>query len=168
MTHDVERVLADVDADHGESLRCVSETWHAPCLERPLPASRTGRAGARPDHSISGHLRASTHCPRSRLDCCERERQLRVSAFRGAFWVSPSSCKDGRAAMRWCVSVGAVLVAGAIVGGDVAGIAAPSPKSRFAETKHNVPSVNVELVIAVDVSYSMDMDELAIQREGYA
>jgi hypothetical protein len=25
--------------------------------------------------------------------------------------------------MRWCVSVGAVLVAGTIVGGDVAGIA---------------------------------------------
>ena len=70
--------------------------------------------------------------------------------------------------MRWCVSVGAVLVAGAIVGGDVAGIAAPSPKPRFADTKHNVPSVDVELVIAVDVSYSMDMDELAIQREGYA
>src|SRR5258708_20141496 len=70
--------------------------------------------------------------------------------------------------MRWCVSVGAVLVAGAIGGGDVAGIAAPSPKSRFAETKHNVPSVNVELVIAVDVSYSMDMDEVGIQGEGYA
>src|SRR5436190_15775924 len=70
--------------------------------------------------------------------------------------------------MRWCVSVGVVLVAGAIVGGDVAGIAAPSPKSRFADAKHNVPAVNVELVIAVDVSYSMDMDELAIQREGYA
>src|SRR5436853_3609300 len=70
--------------------------------------------------------------------------------------------------MRWCISVGAVLVAGAIVGGDVAGIAAPSPKSRFADTKHNVPVVDVELVIAVDVSYSMDMDELAIQREGYA
>jgi Protein of unknown function (DUF1194) len=68
--------------------------------------------------------------------------------------------------MGWCVSVGAVLVAGAIVG--AAGIAAPSPKSRFADTKENVPSVNVELVIAVDVSYSMDMDELAIQREGYA
>ena len=70
--------------------------------------------------------------------------------------------------MRWCVSVGAVLVAGAIVGADVAGIAAPSPKSRFADTKHNVPSVDVELVIAVDVSYSMDLDELAVQREGYA
>src|SRR6202163_4365126 len=70
--------------------------------------------------------------------------------------------------MRWCVSVGAVLVAGTIVGGDVAGIAAPSLKSRFADTKDNVPSVDVELVIAVDVSYSMDLDELAVQREGYA
>src|SRR3954469_13394943 len=69
--------------------------------------------------------------------------------------------------MRWCVSVGAVLIAGTIVGGDVAGIAAPRPKSRFADTKH-VPSVDVELIIAVDVSYSMDMDELAVQREGYA
>jgi hypothetical protein len=70
--------------------------------------------------------------------------------------------------MRWCVSVAALLFAGAIVGGDVAGIAAPGPNSRFADTGHNAPSVNVELVIAVDVSYSMDMDELAIQRTGYA
>ncbi|MDE5444301.1 DUF1194 domain-containing protein [Bradyrhizobium sp. CSA207] len=70
--------------------------------------------------------------------------------------------------MRWCVSVGAALVAGTIVGGDVTGIAVPSSKSRFANTNHSVQPVNVELVIAVDVSYSMDMDELAIQREGYA
>jgi len=70
--------------------------------------------------------------------------------------------------MRRCVSVGAVLVACAIVGGDVAGIAAPGPKSRFGDTGPHAPSVNVELVIAVDVSYSMDMDELAVQREGYA
>jgi len=70
--------------------------------------------------------------------------------------------------MRWCVSVGAVLVAGAIVGGDVAGIAAPGPKSGFTDTGQRAPSVNVELVIAVDISFSMDMDELAIQREGYA
>jgi len=68
--------------------------------------------------------------------------------------------------MRWCVSIGAVLVAGAILGGDVAGIAAPNP-GRLAD-KETVPSVDVELVLAVDVSYSMDMDELAIQREGYA
>ena len=70
--------------------------------------------------------------------------------------------------MRWCISVGAVLVAGAIVGGDVGGIAAPSPKPRLVDTERNAPFVNVELVIAVDVSYSMDMDELAVQREGYA
>jgi uncharacterized protein YbaA (DUF1428 family) len=69
--------------------------------------------------------------------------------------------------MRWCVSIGAVLVAGAIAGGDVDGIAAPTPRSQLADAK-DVPSVDVELVLAVDVSYSMDMDELAIQREGYA
>src|SRR3979490_775606 len=77
--------------------------------------------------------------------------------------------------MRWCVSIGAVLVAGAIAGGDVAGIAAPGPKNQLSHQlghrladKETVPSVDVELVLAVDVSYSMDMDELAIQREGYA
>jgi hypothetical protein len=77
--------------------------------------------------------------------------------------------------MRWCVSIGAVLVAGAMAGGDVAGIAAPNPRNQLghelghqlADSKDN-PSVDVELILAVDVSYSMDMDELAIQREGYA
>ena len=73
--------------------------------------------------------------------------------------------------MRWCVSIGAVLVAGAMAGGDVAGIAAPNPSNQLGpqlSEKENLPSVDVELIIAVDVSYSMDMDELAIQREGYA
>jgi uncharacterized protein YbaA (DUF1428 family) len=69
--------------------------------------------------------------------------------------------------MRWCVSIGAVFVAGAIAGGDVAGIAAPTPRSQLTDAR-DLPSVDVELVLAVDVSYSMDMDELAIQREGYA
>jgi hypothetical protein len=73
--------------------------------------------------------------------------------------------------MRWYVSIGAVLVAGAIAGGDVAGFAAPNtgsqPIARSAD-KETAPSVDVELVLAVDVSYSMDMDELAVQREGYA
>ena len=68
--------------------------------------------------------------------------------------------------MRWCVSIGAVLVAGALAGGDVAGLAAPS--SRYPVVDKDNVSVDVELVLAVDVSYSMDMDELAIQREGYA
>src|SRR5258708_23716475 len=74
---------------------------------------------------------------------------------------------DGRAAMRWYVSIGAVLVAGLMAGGDVAGIDAPNPSNHLAD-KDAASSVDLELVLAVDVSYSMDMDELAIQREGYA
>jgi hypothetical protein len=71
--------------------------------------------------------------------------------------------------MRWSVSIGVVVVAGAMAAGDVAGIAAPNPTSQqAADSKDKSPSVDVELVIAVDVSYSMDLDELAVQREGYA
>jgi hypothetical protein len=83
--------------------------------------------------------------------------------------------------MRWYVSIGAVLVAGVLAGGDIAGVAAPSPQNQFSNLspaspapgrqtadKEATPSVDVELILAVDVSYSMDMDELAIQREGYA
>eukprot|EP01035_Chromulina_nebulosa_P001870 gene1870-2530_t len=67
--------------------------------------------------------------------------------------------------MRWCVSLGVVLLAGAIAGGDIAGHAAPNPLPVQSRPD---PTVDVELVLAVDVSYSMDMEELAIQREGYA
>ena len=76
--------------------------------------------------------------------------------------------------MRWYVSIGAVLVAGAIAGGDAASVAAPNPATQPNSTtqvtdgKSNTASVDVELILAVDVSYSMDMDELAVQREGYA
>jgi uncharacterized protein YbaA (DUF1428 family) len=73
---------------------------------------------------------------------------------------------DGGQLMRWCVSIGAVLLAGALAGGDVAGLAASGPK-HLAD-KDQAASVDVELILAVDVSYSMDLDELAVQREGYA
>jgi hypothetical protein len=69
--------------------------------------------------------------------------------------------------MRWYVSIGAALIACAMAGGDVAGIAAPSPRHQLVQNGEK-PSVDVELVLATDISYSMDMDELAIQREGYA
>jgi hypothetical protein len=69
--------------------------------------------------------------------------------------------------MRWYVSIAAVLLAGLLAGGDVASLAAPGPKHSLAD-KDQAPSVDVELIIAVDVSYSMDLDELAVQREGYA
>jgi hypothetical protein len=75
--------------------------------------------------------------------------------------------------MRWYVSIGAVLLAGALAGGDVASLAAPGPKQPGQHAADKVaedakPNVDIELILAVDVSYSMDMDELAIQREGYA
>src|SRR5246127_2170677 len=76
--------------------------------------------------------------------------------------------------MRWYVSIGAVLLAGAMAGGDVASFAAPGPKLQPGQqvadqvAEDTKPTVDIELVLAVDVSYSMDMDELAIQREGYA
>jgi Protein of unknown function (DUF1194) len=70
--------------------------------------------------------------------------------------------------MRWCVSIGVVLVAGVMAGGDVASVAAPNARHQLAQTGDGKSLVDVELVLATDVSYSMDMDELAIQREGYA
>lgn len=60
---------------------------------------------------------------------------------------------------------------GAIAGGvaiaafAIAAFAAPHP--RFADRGSNAIPVDVELVLAVDVSYSMDPDEQALQREGY-
>ena len=72
--------------------------------------------------------------------------------------------------MRLMFSIGAVLVAGLFAGSDVASIAAPGPRyqSQRQAAEKDAQTVDVELVLAVDVSYSMDMDELAIQREGYA
>ena len=72
--------------------------------------------------------------------------------------------------MRWYVSIGAVLFASAITASDVAGVTAPDMQHRreMRSADKAPPVVDVELVLAVDVSYSMDMDELAVQREGYA
>jgi len=46
-----------------------------------------------------------------------------------------------------------------------AAFAAPTP--RLADKSPNAIAVDVELVIAVDVSYSMDPEEQQLQREGY-
>lgn len=57
------------------------------------------------------------------------------------------------------------LCVSAVMAGDVAGVAAPR---ILADARPSAQPVDVELALAVDVSYSMDMDELALQREGYA
>lgn len=60
---------------------------------------------------------------------------------------------------------------GILVGGlaaavfAIAAFAAPHP--RIADRGPNAVPVDVELILAVDISYSMDPDEQALQREGY-
>jgi len=61
-----------------------------------------------------------------------------------------------------------IALAGFALGGLAfrhAGIAAPGTAQL--QEKTAPPNVDAELVIAVDVSYSMDPDEQALQREGY-
>jgi hypothetical protein len=62
-----------------------------------------------------------------------------------------------------------VFFAIAIAIGDFRSQAAPNGPSSLAQKKYaGGNEVDVELVIAVDVSYSMDPEEQALQREGYA
>ena len=59
-----------------------------------------------------------------------------------------------------------IAVVVAALGFAIAASAAPTVR-QLADTRAGVIPVDVELVIAVDVSYSMDPDEQALQREGY-
>jgi len=61
-------------------------------------------------------------------------------------------------------AIGAATLALAAWGAFAAPRLVDFPGSKAA----NSVEVDVELVMAVDISYSMDMDELALQREGYA
>ena len=69
--------------------------------------------------------------------------------------------------MHRLVSVAVVLGAG-LVSGGAATLAGPYAASRLADERANEAVVDVELILAVDVSYSMHIEELTIQREGYA
>jgi hypothetical protein len=55
----------------------------------------------------------------------------------------------------------------AAIGMAAAGFAAPGLPWLFADKRSNAIPVDVELVLAVDVSYSMDPSEQELQREGY-
>ena len=59
-----------------------------------------------------------------------------------------------------------IAIAVAALGFAIAASAAPTVR-QHADTRLGAIPVDVELVIAVDVSYSMDPDEQALQREGY-
>jgi Protein of unknown function (DUF1194) len=71
--------------------------------------------------------------------------------------------------MRAYVSL-ILLAAGGLAtmaGGWTGGAAAPQLGAVFADRSPNAIPVDTELVLAVDVSYSMDPEEQALQREGY-
>lgn len=70
--------------------------------------------------------------------------------------------------MRVIGYLGLAVALLALASGDEAGNAAGRVGARLADSRPEAVRVDVELVLAVDVSYSMDMDELALQREGYA
>ena len=66
------------------------------------------------------------------------------------------------------VAAGVVDLAASGGGGRAAPIGSPMAfERRLADRSPNAVAVDVELVLAVDVSYSMDPDEQALQREGY-
>ena len=71
----------------------------------------------------------------------------------------------GRRRVTWAAAGMAAAVAVAVL--SVAVWAAPG-RPRLADRSPGAVPVDVELVLAVDVSYSMDPDEQALQREGYA
>jgi len=72
--------------------------------------------------------------------------------------------------MRNRLSLAAIV---AVVGAGIVGfsawtgLAAPNSRHLFADNSPNAVAVDTELVLAVDVSYSMAPDEQALQREGY-
>src|SRR5256714_15665026 len=73
--------------------------------------------------------------------------------------------------MRAPTSLISILAAGAatalLVAGWNGGLAAPTPPTVLADRSPNAVPVDTELVIAVDVSNSMDPEEQELQREGY-
>ena len=59
------------------------------------------------------------------------------------------------------------LIVLVIVAFAAASSAAPNPPRLFADKRSSAIPVDVELVLAVDVSFSMDPSEQELQREGY-
>src|SRR5690349_16012746 len=68
---------------------------------------------------------------------------------------------------RFLLPALAVVTASAIGITAWSGWAAPRSGSMLADTRASAIPVDTELVLAVDVSYSMDPEEQQLQREGY-
>ncbi|MHC2721898.1 hypothetical protein ACVIYH_005418 [Bradyrhizobium diazoefficiens] len=67
--------------------------------------------------------------------------------------------------MNWRVSIGSILIA---ILTSTQAFPEPALQPQTAPQGDSRPAVDLELVIAVDISYSVQPDDLAAQREGYA
>ena len=67
--------------------------------------------------------------------------------------------------MNWRVSIGSILIAMLT---SMPAFSQPPSQPQTAIQGDSRTAVDVELVIAVDISYSVDPDDLAAQREGFA
>src|ERR1051326_3655279 len=112
----------------------------------------------------------------ARAKCMQAPQDVNAGPAAGPFSARPRvsrwSAGNEEHRMRLAMISSAVIAAaGALVLGVWShGLAAPSSMPRFAQDERPVPpraaaDVDVELVLAVDVSYSMDPDEQALQRE---
>jgi hypothetical protein len=82
----------------------------------------------------------------------------------GGLFFAPAACHhSGMGRLGPCFAIAAAAVVAAFA---LAAAAAPN-LPRLADQRPGAIVVDVELVIAVDVSYSMDPEEQALQREGY-
>src|SRR5438477_3899945 len=82
---------------------------------------------------------------------------------------SQEATEEARMRARAALISSFVAIAGfaGVLAGWSGGVAAPNSASVLADNRPNAVAVDTELVLAVDVSYSMDPDEQALQREGY-
>jgi hypothetical protein len=65
---------------------------------------------------------------------------------------------------RWLALLWSILAGSAWLG---LSFAAPAPSQNFVQQPSGKTEVDVELVLAVDISFSMDPEEQELQREGY-
>src|SRR3954451_9881443 len=96
-------------------------------------------------------------------NACASPRRASVSAWAGS---RRPPMRRHRTVLAGVTSAVAALSIG-VLSWLAAGQAAPGFKPGFADNSANAMPVDTELVLAVDVSYSMDPDEQALQREGY-
>ncbi|TYO60942.1 hypothetical protein FXV83_40785 [Bradyrhizobium hipponense] len=91
MTHEVERVLADIDANHGD--RCVEVLRHGVLLDLSAPCQLLALAGL--EHGRTIPLADVLSRWRSQRGFCRRERSFRCAVLQSYTADMGSTCPEG-------------------------------------------------------------------------